>query len=211
MPVLLLPHPDHVLLLAAFPRISNVPTLWRSAWHASSPSAPLQHVNSHDCPARPPGQPPVPADCNSTTRPFAWSAELRYRINFTRITAGGPLGMLHLPVPHCSMSTPTTAPPAPLGNLQFLQIATRQHDHLLGPQSCVIVLTSLVSQLAVRLACFISQCPLAACQLPRLPRPPPWATSGPCSFMTTRRRWSALSGLSETRKQNQNQNQNDGD
>jgi hypothetical protein len=29
--------------------------------------------------------------------------------------------------------------------------------------------------------------------------------------MTTRRRWSALSGLSETRKQNQNQNQNDGD
>ena len=34
---------------------------WRSAWHASSPSAPLQHVNSHDCPGRPPGQPPVPA------------------------------------------------------------------------------------------------------------------------------------------------------
>ena len=34
---------------------------WRSAWHASSPSAPLQHANSHDCPARPPGQPPVPA------------------------------------------------------------------------------------------------------------------------------------------------------
>ena len=25
---------------------------WRSAWHASSPSAPLQHDNSHDCPAR---------------------------------------------------------------------------------------------------------------------------------------------------------------
>ena len=64
-------------------------------------------------------------DRNSTTRPFAWSAELRYRINFTRITAGGPLGMLHLPVPHCSMSTPTTAPPAPLGNLQSLQL----HDH----------------------------------------------------------------------------------
>ena len=64
-------------------------------------------------------------DCNSTTRPFAWSAELRYRINFTHITAGGPLGMLHLPVPHCSMSTPTTAPPAPLGNLQSLQL----HDH----------------------------------------------------------------------------------
>ena len=34
---------------------------WRSAWHASSPSATLQHVNSHDCPARPPGRPPVPA------------------------------------------------------------------------------------------------------------------------------------------------------
>jgi len=64
-------------------------------------------------------------DCNSTTRPFAWSAELRYRINFTRITAGGPLGMLHLPVPHCSMSTPTTAPPAPQGNLRSLQL----HDH----------------------------------------------------------------------------------
>ena len=64
-------------------------------------------------------------DCNSTTRPFAWSAELRYRVNFNRITAGGPLGMLHLPVPHCSMSTPTTAPPAPLGNLQSLQL----HDH----------------------------------------------------------------------------------
>ena len=64
-------------------------------------------------------------DCNSTTRPFAWSAELRYRANFNRITAGGPLGMLHLPVPHCSMSTPTTAPPAPLGNLQSLQL----HDH----------------------------------------------------------------------------------
>ena len=64
-------------------------------------------------------------DCNSTTRPFAWSAELRYRANFNRITAGGPLGMLHLPVPHCSMPTPTTAPPAPLGNLQSLQL----HDH----------------------------------------------------------------------------------
>jgi hypothetical protein len=89
------------------------------------------------------------------------------------------------------------------------KIATRQHDHLLGPQSCVIVLTSIVSQLAVRLACFISQCPIAACQLPRLPRPPPWATCSPCSFMTTRRRWSALSGLSETRKQNQNQNDGD--
>lgn len=56
-------------------------------------------------------------DCNSTTRPFAWSAELRYRMTFTRITAGGPLGMLHLPVPHCSMTTPTTAPPAPLDTI----------------------------------------------------------------------------------------------
>ena len=141
--------------------------------------------------ACPPGHPP----CRFTTTRRRWSALLGLsEINLRSTSSGGPLVMLYRKR-HTITAWQLPRPPAPPGHPPCRFTTTRRRlvrsARFISNQFSFIVFWRSVSHALSKTAQLYSMAaPTTACP----PKHPP------CRLTTTRRRWSALLGLSETKQ-----------